>query len=387
METNIDEVSQGKQKEMTEGRTTTKYLKEVHVAEKIGQHLSSSTQNTGAAQDVRDSADYRTSSIQNTSAAQGIRDSADDLTKTQMTSKQNADYAKSECIADWVTPKDHSNPANTYTAENKNGFNFLHMCGMSTEQEPYAKSNITQNTGAAHMTTIASEDCEKVQTKSTDWHITTNASDACEELQTNSTDIHVSSKKRDCVTLIEPITKCHSGQKPKTQGNEQLDLIELCTILTPNTHTHTANLHRAQSKDTLSFLDLCGVSTEQTCKKQKATQHTGAARMNTGVSNDCRNVQTKSTNLRISEEKTCYKKRIEPTTPGNSQRTPTTESNEQLNFLDLCQVLSTNIGHTHDKMTCSSDMTYETLCGTQEGTKLKKMRNRKVIRTQRPNVH
>ena len=53
---------------MTETRIARKKLKEMHVAAKISQHLTSSTQNTGAAQDIKNSADDLISSIQNTGA-------------------------------------------------------------------------------------------------------------------------------------------------------------------------------------------------------------------------------------------------------------------------------------------------------------------------------
>ena len=106
--------------------------------------------------------------------------------------------------------------------------------------------------------------------------------------------------------------------------------------LTPNTHSRAANLHTAEINDRLIFLDLCGISTgQEILGTKKATQDTGAAQMKTGASGDCADVQTKSTDLRVSAEKPCYKKWMEFTTHCNSGQTPNTEHDEQLNFIDL----------------------------------------------------
>ena len=197
-------------------------MKELHVAEKIGHQPTSTTQNTGA--------------------AQCTNDSADDLTKAQMNSEQNVDYGKSACSSDCVTPRAHCNTANTYTAERYNRLNFLHLCGVSTVEGPYDKPHVTQDAGAAHMKTTASDDCKDVQTKSTD-------------------------------------------------------------LRTQTPHSHAANLHIAEDNDSLDFLDLCDIFTERKYETKKATQNTGAAQIKKGISDNNKNVQTKSTVSSVTKEK------------------------------------------------------------------------------------
>ena len=46
--------------------------------------------------------------------------------------------------------------AKGYTTENHNRLNFLHLSGISTVEGPYDKPNVTQDTGAVHVKTIAS---------------------------------------------------------------------------------------------------------------------------------------------------------------------------------------------------------------------------------------
>ena len=85
-----------------------------------------------------------------------------------------------------------------------------------------------------------------------------------------------------------------------------------------------------------------------TYETKKAREDTGAAQMKTGASGDCADMQTKSTSLCVSAEKPCYKKWMEFTTHCGSGQTPKTENGEQLNFMNLCQIVSSEIDKTQD---------------------------------------
>ena len=241
LETSIAEVPKRKQENITQSTTASKCMKELYVAEEICPRATSTAQDTGAAQDKK-ICRQTTSTTQDTGAAQGINDSTNSLTKVQMNSEQNVDYNKSACSSNCITPRTHCNTANTNTAERNNRLNFLQLCGVSTIEGPYDKPNVTEDTGAAPMRTTASDDCKDVQTKSTDLH-------------------------------------------------------------TQTPHSHAANLHIAEGNESLDFLDLCDIFTERKYETKKATQNTGAAQIKTGVSDNNENVQTKSTDLSVTEEK------------------------------------------------------------------------------------
>ena len=240
LETSIAEVPKRKQENITQITTASKCMKELYVAEEICPRATSTAQDTGAAQDKK-ICRQATSTTLDTGAAQGINDSTDSSTKVQMNSEENVDYSKSACSSDCITPRTHCNTANAYTAERNNRLNFLHLCGVSTVEGPYDKSNVTQDAGAAPMKTTVSDDCKDVQTKSTD-------------------------------------------------------------LRTQTPHSHAANLHIAEGNESLDFLDLCDIFTERKYETKEATQNTGAAQIKTGVSDNNDNVQTKSTDLSVTEK-------------------------------------------------------------------------------------
>ena len=112
-------------------------------------------------------------------------------------------------------------------------------------------------------------------------------------------------------------------------------------IVEPKAHSDTGGTHITAKSNDLDLFEVCGMSSVGTHhSKANVTQNTGAPQMKTTPSNDYKEARKELAELRMSAEDTRRSREVEPKSHSHPGQTPTTESDIQLDFLELCNIFS-----------------------------------------------